>query len=138
MMAFSFWSLLFSTSALWLWEIVEIVGAVIVTIGVIGEYVASFTTIPKGRIGKKKWEKRSTLILIFGLAVELVGLVSTICLSNIEIAQLHKETAELELKLQPRTITAQQCKSFISFLQDAPKSPISLYAIAKNGDDLAP
>jgi hypothetical protein len=148
MMASQFLLLLFSPSKLWLWESCEIIGAIIVTIGVIGEYVATFTRIPKGRIAKKKWEKHSTLILIFGLAIELIGLVSTISLSSIEIADLEKQTAslqatnlllrtkldELEIRLQPRRITMEQARKFMFLTERVEKIPIKI-VIGEEGRD---
>src|SRR5438067_505814 len=132
-MAFHFLTSLFSTSALWFWEAVEIWGAIIVTAGVVGEYVANFTKIPKGRAHKTRLEKRSTLTLIFGLAVELVGLVLTMTISNTEVAGLQKETAalqhanlELKAKMRPRRITPEQEKNFISLCASLPKMPIKV------------
>jgi hypothetical protein len=133
-MAFILWSSLWKPSALGVWEAVEVVGAVVVTIGVIGEYIANFTKLPKGRSRKKQWEKRSTLILIVGLAIELVGLVTTLVTSNIEIQQfrsnnlaLEAKVLELRAKLEPRTITEKQKEKFTNLLKNAPKCPVRIH-----------
>jgi hypothetical protein len=95
MILLTVWSSVWNPSSLWIWESLEVVGAIIVTIGVIGEYVSNFTKWAKGRARKKLWEKRSTLVLIAGLAIELVGLVNALISSNIEIRQLHNENKTL-------------------------------------------
>ena len=99
------WSSPWNPSILWVWELVEVVGAIVVTTGVAGEYIANFTKWVKGKARKKVWEKRSTLILIIGLAVELVGLVNTLVASNLEIQQFRSanlglQKQVLELKKQ--------------------------------------
>ena len=84
------------TGSSWLafWEFVEISGAIIVTAGVVGEYVANFTKLVKGKSRKARLEKISTLILIFGLAIELVGLVATSHAFNLEVAKANLEAKQ--------------------------------------------
>src|ERR1017187_9614975 len=95
MMLSTIWSPLWDPSNLWFWEVVEVLGAVVVTLGVVGEYLANFTKLWKGRARKKQWEKRSTLVLIVGLAIEIVGLVTTLVSSNVEIQQLRNDNKAL-------------------------------------------
>ena len=89
------WLSAWNPSLLWIWESVEVMGAIIVTIGVVGEYIAGFTKWVKGRARKKLWEKRSTLVLIIGLAIELIGLVNALISSNVEIQGLIKDNKAL-------------------------------------------
>jgi hypothetical protein len=85
-----------ATGSLWLsiWEFVEISGAIIVTVGVVGEYISNFTKLVKGKSRKARLEKFSTLVLIFGLAIELVGLVKTSHIFNLEVARANLEAKQ--------------------------------------------
>jgi hypothetical protein len=73
------------------WEFVEISGAVIVTVGVVGEYIADFTKLLKGNARKTRLRKISTLTLIAGLAIELVGLTTTSHAFNLEVAKANDD-----------------------------------------------
>jgi hypothetical protein len=81
------------TGSSWLafWEFVEISGAVIVTVGVVGEYIADFTKLLKGKARKTRLRKISTLTLIAGLAIELVGLTTTSHAFNLEVAKANDD-----------------------------------------------
>jgi hypothetical protein len=81
-------------SSLAFWEIVEYVSAATVLIGVIGEYIAEFTSFAAKRSVEKSLAKLSTLVLIIGLAVELLSLVKTSQLSGRLIASLEEQTAQ--------------------------------------------
>src|SRR5437667_6104482 len=70
------------------WEFVEYFGASIVTIGVVGEYIKEFKEWPKDPEKRKKFAERSVILLIFGLVIELLGLVKTTQISGREIAEL--------------------------------------------------
>jgi hypothetical protein len=74
------------------WEYVEDVATAVVLIGVIGEYIADFT---EWGLTQKRLGKVFTLILIAGIAGELLAVVRTQQLSNREIAALH-EVADRE------------------------------------------
>jgi hypothetical protein len=126
-----------SESSQWAWECVEYIGAGIVFLGVIGEYVGEFTKWLKGKSRKTRLTKLSTLVLIFGLAIELCGMVKTSQITGTEIARLHLKTAELEtakaglekqvseLKIKaPRTIKEEQRDKFIRLTKDFPKAPV--------------
>jgi len=65
--------------ALYWWEIAEYAFAALVTIGCVGEYIADFKNWFTGGVKERrdKLAKRSTLLLIFGLAFELMCLVKT-------------------------------------------------------------
>lgn len=81
-------------SSLTRWEWFEYGAAAVVIVGVLGEAINDFTSWwPRWRI-KKKLGKGSTLILIAGLACELLGLVRTSTLSNQLIADLNATAAE--------------------------------------------
>lgn len=96
---------LVSQSSLWVWELVEIVGAVIVIIGVWGEFWAErrqFSDDPNDlmptSLKGKKWEEFFWRILLSGLAVELVGLIFALIVSNVEISGLKKEATDARLE----------------------------------------
>ena len=128
-------SSLSQTSSLWIWELLEILGAVIVTLGVVGEYVAGFTKILKGRSKQKRWEKYSTLVLIVGLVFELIGLVTTLVLSNQEIEQLRSANLKLQQQLLPRRISLEQKERFVNYLANYPKGPVKVF-IGRQDDEL--
>jgi hypothetical protein len=71
----------------------EYIGAAIVILGVLGEYIAEFR-IPEEEIKKQRTvARRSARILLVGLAIELVGLVRTSQLYRLEIAQANESAA---------------------------------------------
>jgi uncharacterized protein YdbL (DUF1318 family) len=81
-------------SSLEFWEIVEYVATTTVLIGVVGEYVAEFTKFAEKRGIERKLGKLSTLILIVGLAAELLGLVRTSQLSGHLVASLEEQSSQ--------------------------------------------
>jgi len=85
----SLWSVLDSSASLW--EFTEYFGTVVVIVGVIGEYLAEFHHISDNESKRRKFAKRSTLVLIIGLAVELLGLVRTSQLTAHTIAVLNEQ-----------------------------------------------
>jgi hypothetical protein len=79
------------------WEIVEYVSAAIVLLGVIGEFLTEFTNFLKVREDahrKNLLGKFAVLVLIAGLAVELVSLVRTSQLSEQVTARLNEEAGQ--------------------------------------------
>jgi|SRR6266850_1810934 len=125
------------------WEYIEFLGAMIVLWGVVGEFCADFTKLPNGEHGKLRLAKQSTLILIVGLVIELAGMFKTSQLSGIVIAnldfrragvekqvqELRRGNDELEAKLQPRRITAQQMQDFKFLTEHIEKIPIKIEAV---------
>jgi hypothetical protein len=63
-------------------------------VGALGEYLAEFRQIPKDEPRRKKFEKRYAIVLIMGLAVELLGLVRTSQLNEQIIAMLNKQAQD--------------------------------------------
>jgi len=82
------------TNALAYWEAAEYVCAALVTIGCIGEYAADFTNWFTGGIKERKERlaKRSTLLLISALSLELICLVRTNELSGRVIGSLDERS----------------------------------------------
>lgn len=78
------------TSALSWWERAEYICAALVTLGCLGEYIAEFTDWFTGgtKQHKERLAKRSTLLLIGALALELVCLVRTNQISGSVIGAL--------------------------------------------------
>jgi hypothetical protein len=85
---------MFSPSWLSFWEIAEGVGAIIVILGVVGEFVAEFTKFLNGNAAKKKFEKVSVLVLILGLVIELLAYSATSHISGVITAKLNKEAGD--------------------------------------------
>ena len=93
------------------WELAEDIGAAIVILGVFGEFLAEFHIFQRAEDEKKRRTvtKWSTLILLGGLALELLGLVRTSQLYRLEVAQANENAAlanqraaDLENKLHSR------------------------------------
>jgi len=84
------------TTKLFWWEISEYCFAGLVTIGCFGEYIAEFTDWLTNGIKERKdrLAKRSTLLLVTSLALELVCLVKTSVLSGQLIGSLNEQAKE--------------------------------------------
>jgi hypothetical protein len=105
-------------SSLGCWEIGEYIATGIVILGCLGEFLSEFTNfwnVRNDRHGKDTLGKLSALVLIGGLAVELVCLVNTNNLSGRIIAglvnqaaQANKRSLELEAEIQPRYLSDEQ------------------------------
>ena len=82
------------------WEIGEYICAAFVTIACAGEYVADFTNWFTGGIRERKERlaKRSTLLLIVALSLELICLVRTNILSGMLIGSLSEKAEEADRK----------------------------------------
>ncbi len=83
-------------SALDCWEWFEYISTAIVGIGCVGEFVAEFTSLPKSKEVEKKLARLSLMVLIFGIAGELLGTVRTSQLSEQLIANLEERTGHAE------------------------------------------
>ncbi|MHB8410889.1 MAG: hypothetical protein ACYDDI_02965 [Candidatus Acidiferrales bacterium] len=90
----------FLSAALSRWELAEYISCGLVAIGCAGEYLAEFTNLltdgteeSKGRLAK-----RSTLLLIFALSLELICLVRTNMLSATLTGSLANEAGEADSK----------------------------------------
>src|SRR5271170_3745728 len=84
-------------AALARWEYGEYASAAVVIIGVIGEFLADFSNVFRVRDisdRRDKLGKLSTLVLLVGLAMELLCLVNTNALSGRIIASLSDEAAQ--------------------------------------------
>src|ERR1700733_10024929 len=81
-------------SSLLFWEIIEYSATGIVILGAVGEYFAEFRDRPRDESERKKFAKLSALVLIGGLALELLGLVRTSQISGQTIATLNQEAKE--------------------------------------------
>ncbi|MGB9236863.1 MAG: hypothetical protein WCC04_20835 [Terriglobales bacterium] len=98
-------------SALGCWEWFEYIATAIVWIGCAGEYVAEFTSLAKSEESKKKLARLSLIVLIVGIAGELLGTVRTSQLSGQLIVNIEHdvETAKTEMaKQQERAALAER------------------------------
>lgn len=82
------------------WEWAEYISSGLVALGCIGEYVADFTNwLTDGdKERKERLAKRSTLLLIAALSVELICLVRTNTLSGMLIGSLSEEATAADTK----------------------------------------
>jgi hypothetical protein len=81
------------TQSLRFWEGVEFIGALAVILGVIGECIADFTNFPRTATRKKRFEKVAALLLIAGLAFELIGGRQASRLNDVAMQRLNQEAA---------------------------------------------
>lgn len=81
---------------LWWWEHAEYIFAALVTVACLGEYVADFSKRDWIVARKDDIAKRSTLLLIAALALELVCLVQTNSLSGQLIGSLDEKAAHAD------------------------------------------
>jgi hypothetical protein len=105
------------------WEFVEYIGAAIVTFGVIGEYLKEFKEFPKDIEKRGKFAEWSVIVLIFGLVIELFGLVRTSQISAFEIAKLK----------QPRTFDMGQIEAIENSLNGAMRGKILISHVNEAG-----
>ncbi|MGA2965997.1 MAG: hypothetical protein ABSD64_07280 [Terriglobales bacterium] len=131
-------------SALNCWEWFGYISTAIVFVGCVGEFVAEFTPLPKTKEAENKLARLSLIVLILGIAGELLSTVRTSQLSgqliaNIEeragkaeqrvveanirvsenekeAAQLRQETALIEESLSGRKLTPKDSKTLIDRL----------------------
>jgi hypothetical protein len=103
-------------SSLSFWEGVEYAATAVVILGVIGEFIADFTKVSSDKEKSHRIAKLSTLILIGGLAFELIGLVRTSQLSGQTIARLNESAQKAEADAESARTLA---KGFERDLADA-------------------
>lgn len=84
------------------WEWAEYGSCALVALGCTGEYIAEFTDVWSGWIKEKKdrLAKRSTLLLISALALELMCLVKTNSISGMLIGSLSDKAEKADAKAQ--------------------------------------
>jgi len=78
------------------WEWFGYVSTAVVFLGCVGEFVAEFTHFPKSDQSKHKLARMSLIILILGIAGELLSTVRTSQLSGQVIADAEQKAAEAE------------------------------------------
>jgi hypothetical protein len=119
------------------WERTDFLGILLVVIGVAGESLLEFKTFPYNPTGfenlelflgktKKVWEKYFTGLVAVGVGIEMLATPMVLKESHKEIEGLRNANLELQAKLQPRLITLQKEKQFISLCGDIPKMPIKV------------
>jgi hypothetical protein len=90
-------------------------GIVLVLVGVAGEIVCEWK--------HGKWFKKAFWVMVvLGLALEIPDAAKT----DKEAAGLRLKADELELQMQPRTITAKQKEDFIRLVSSSPKGPLKI------------
>ena len=85
-------------SALRCWEWFGYISTAVVGLGCIGEFVAEFTSFPKSKSPKHKLARLSLIVLIFGIAGELLSAVRTSNLTGQLIANIEERAANAEYK----------------------------------------
>jgi len=85
-------------TALGCWEWFGYISTGVVALGCIGEFVAEFTSLPRSDTHKHKLARLSLMILILGIAGELLSAVRTSQLSGQIIANIEERAANAEQK----------------------------------------
>ncbi len=142
----------FSVSMFSPWGWVEIIAAILVSVGCIGEMYWVFKECPKTEehAKKEKFEKKKTkmeklfaVVVAAGVTIEVITLprnlaeaarleiqVETLQSNNLVMAtrveELRKDNLELQAKLKTRIISDDERKNFIECLKDQPKGPVQL------------
>lgn len=113
------------TQSLRRWEWAEYAFAALVTIGCFGEYVANFTDwFTDGSSERtKRLEKRSTLLLVAALALELICLVRTNYLSGSLIGSLSEKS---EQAASDAALANDRSKEAVARAEDAKQTTNSL------------
>jgi hypothetical protein len=105
------------SSAAEFWENAGYLATSIVVLGVVGEAVADLTTWIRGERRRKLTEKLSVLLLIAGLAAEILAQVQSNNKNSLIIGALNKEASEAQLQLQqmrfPRRLDSDKFKAGI-------------------------
>ena len=119
-------------SALSFWETWGYVALAFVLVGVIGEAIAEFTNLIHDESTSKKFEKASALILIVGLAAELITQPS----ANIAGGRL---IAFLNSQIAPRRLSLTQCQGIADSMKPfaGKKVRVQSYAGDAEGSTLA-
>jgi hypothetical protein len=123
------------------WEVSEYCATGIVIVGAVGEYVAEFHKFPTDDIKRHKLQRLSAIVLIAGLAIELLALVRTTQLNSATNAQLYSEAQQarneaasaerlerikIEDRLKPRILNAEQQRRIESNLKAFSGTPYEL------------
>jgi len=132
------------------WEKLNYIFTFCVLIGVLGEFLAEFTNflqVKKKKYRKKRLNKASVIVLLIGLAGELLCLVETIPLSrqmtetlNLQTENARRDAAKaneraalaneradiLEQKAKPRMFTTDQISTIAHFLQYSPRGAVDI------------
>jgi len=85
-------------AALYCWEWFGYISTAIVFIGCVGEFVAEFTSLPRTKETANKLARLSLIVLIFGIAGELLSTVRTSQLSGQLIANIEERASKAELE----------------------------------------
>jgi len=80
-------------SALGCWEWFEYISTAIVWIGCAGEFIAEFTSLPRTKEIERKLSRLSLIVLLVGIAGELLGTIRTSQLSGQIIANTEERAA---------------------------------------------
>jgi len=83
-------------SALTSWEWCEYISTAVVFLGCVGEFVAEFTSLAKSHESKNRIARLSLIVLILGIAGELLGTVRTSQLSGQLIAYIEERAGNAE------------------------------------------
>ncbi len=85
-------------AALNCWEWVGYISTAIVFLGCVGEFIAEFTSLPKSKEAESKWARLSLIVLILGIAGELLGAVRASQLTGQIIANIEERSSHADQK----------------------------------------
>ena len=106
------------------WGVLLVASTLVVLIGVLGEYVAEFTNVLNNRATAKLLERGAVLLLIIGIAGELLGEAKTLSIGDEIAAFQNRRTEELktanlslEAEIAPRNVSDDELKKLIGSLR---------------------
>jgi hypothetical protein len=147
-------SILIASPSFWVFLVVNVFGGSVVALGLWGEGHAErkvFPEIPGDLVPhlteskeRKRCKRFFERLVLFGVVFEVIAAVVTTVVSSIEVAQLNREAAdtraeaeqlrkaniELNARLNPRRITAEQLNNFKFLTEDIPKIPIKIATVS--------
>lgn len=108
------------------WELAEYFSAGLVATACVGEYIANFTNWFTGGVQelKTRLEKRSTLLLISALSLELICLVRTNTISGALIGSLNEEAGEADTKAKTALINSGTALTQSGVAEDSSKQAL--------------
>jgi len=102
-----------------LWDWIDLCGLLTVTVGCAGELWLLYKPILAGAERQKRLEKIFTLLVVLGLAIELVAMPNSMYEAHKEIEEMKGENLKLEARIQPRRVSFEQRGLMLSEILDA-------------------
>lgn len=114
------------------WETVGYIASALVLIGIVIESVELFHLYRQGRLGEKRLEVIGVLIVLVGLAFEIVAQYNSNDQTGRVIATLDEQVKSAESNAAPRSISQNQAAVLVSQLMSYAGTDAAIYAMGDN------